>query len=278
MRIFFKIILRSIGQIMLQANAITGMLFLAGIFWGSVNMGIATLLSVCIATFTAKLFKWNEDEIQQGLYGFSPALVGVALVLFFKVTWILWLTIIIGAFLSAFIQHIFLIKKIPVYTLPFILVTWWILYLSKYTLLLEPVSSDTLVSSTHFGYATIRGYGQVIFQASIISGVLFFIGVCIHSPLSALYGLAGALLTVFFASYIGSPKDDIDMGLYSYNAVLCAIALTGNKISDGLIILITVLLSVLLVHWMTIYQIPVLTFPFVVATWLGLILKKIFNK
>ena len=117
------------GQIMLQENAVTGLLFLIGLFYGSISMGIAAILSVCCGTITARILGYDKTEIEKGLYGFSAALVGVALILYFEPAFIVWLSIIIGSILATIIQHLFIIKKIPVFTLPFVLVTWAIIFL-----------------------------------------------------------------------------------------------------------------------------------------------------
>ncbi|HPB58408.1 MAG TPA: urea transporter, partial [Bacteroidales bacterium] len=79
-----NVILKGLGQIMLQENSITGLLFLIGIFYGSPLMGLAALLAVICGTSTAYLLKYDKKEIHQGLYGFSAALVGVATLLFLK--------------------------------------------------------------------------------------------------------------------------------------------------------------------------------------------------
>lgn len=76
-------LLKGIGQIMLQENSLTGLLFLIGIFYGSIIMGLALLAAIC-GTVTAYLLKYDKTEITQGLYGFSAALVGVAAMLFLK--------------------------------------------------------------------------------------------------------------------------------------------------------------------------------------------------
>lgn len=276
MLISIKTILRGIGQIMLQENAMTGLLFLIGIFWGSTNMGIATLLSVITATLTAKLFKWNEDEIQQGLYGFSAALVGVAMVLFFEVTWLTWLGIIIGSIIAAWIQYIFIRKKIPVYTLPFILVTWVLIFIFRKIIPIDAASSAISPIVENFAFI-FRGYGQVIFQDNYMIGILFFIGVLIHSPLAALFGLMGAVFASLFAYFLNLPMSEIEMGLHSYNAVLCAIALTGQSKKDILYITIAVIASVWIGQLMNFFHFIPLTFPFVAATWASLIIKKMFS-
>lgn len=53
-------------------------------------MALAALLATASATLLAKLLKLDEQNLNDGLYGFSAALVGVALLLFFKVHWLVW--------------------------------------------------------------------------------------------------------------------------------------------------------------------------------------------
>src|SRR6478736_2521344 len=121
--------LKGVGQIMLQNNQWTGLLFLAGIFYDSIIMGVAAVLAVVTGTLTAKILKYDSDEINMGLYGFSATLVGVALTFYFKATPAIWITIVIGSALATIIQHFFIAKKIPVFTFPFIVITWICLYL-----------------------------------------------------------------------------------------------------------------------------------------------------
>ena len=119
--------LRGLGQIMLQENAATGLLFLIGIAWASPVMALAAWLAVCCGTATAILLKYDRAEIEQGLYGFSAALVGVALVLFRGIGPLVWLAIVAGSVGAAIVQRFFIARKIPVFTLPFVLVTWVLL-------------------------------------------------------------------------------------------------------------------------------------------------------
>jgi len=78
---FIDQVLKGLGQIMLQENSSTGLLFLIGIFLGSIEGGIGAIVSTTVGTITAILLKYDKEEINAGLYGFSAALVGVALTL-----------------------------------------------------------------------------------------------------------------------------------------------------------------------------------------------------
>jgi urea transporter len=272
-------LLKGLGQIMLQENAITGLFFLIGIFYSSIFMGIGAILSVLCGTMTAKLLKYNEAEIQQGLYGFSAALVGVALPFYFEPALVVWIAVILGSALATIIQHFFIVKKTPVYTLPFILVTWLFLYLFHQ---LYPVQvSALLVAETIEGYnfaAAFKGFGQVIFQGSLFAGIAFLIGVFINSPISGLYALAASAIGALIASLCAVPTETIEMGLFGYNAVLCAIVFAGDKKIDGLWVLIATALAVGIALLMSANSLTQLTFPFVGATWITLVIKRIIAK
>src|SRR5690554_2846821 len=149
--LFASIILKGLGQIMLQENPITGFLFLIGIFYGSFLMGVAALLATVCGTATALLLKYDKSEIDKGLYGFSAPLVGVALLLFLKPEFLCWLLIIIGSSFATIIQHFFIKRKIPVFTLPFVLVTWVIILFSRIyfsDIMLTP--SSVIASTTDY--------------------------------------------------------------------------------------------------------------------------------
>ncbi|SDQ69815.1 urea transporter [Chryseobacterium soldanellicola] len=280
---FVDIILKGIGQIMLQENRWTGLLFLIGIFLGSWQGGVAVLLSTAAGTFTAMKLNYDKSEINAGLYGFSAALVGVALSFVFQATLLIWILIIIGGALATIIQHFFIQRKIPVFTLPFIVITWLCVFLLHYfthippsemiSAKIEPVENDDFLTS-------INGFGEVIFQGGIFSGIIFFIAVFISSPAAALYGLTGSVLGAYISHVNGEPIEEIHMGLFGFNAVLSAIVFSGFKKINGLWVLVAVLLTVAIDDFLIDNNIlsevgGVLTFPFVAGTWATLLIQKV---
>lgn len=276
---FLRIILRGLGQIMLQENAATGLLFLVGIFYGSPFMGIAALLAVSSGTTTAFLLRYDKTEIEKGLYGFSAALIGPALILYFDPVWQIWLAIIIGSILATVLQHAFIIRKIPVFTLPFVLVTWGTILLFQQVYPLAPSKLlEAVIPVGQNWLFAFNGFGQVIFQGSIFAGLLFFTGVLIQSPISALFGLAGALLAGTLSYCFAVPIGEIGMGLFSYNAVLCAIVFAGNQVKNGIWALISVVLALAIGLTMYHYNLTQLTFPFVAATCTTLVFKNVFSR
>ncbi|MDX9712466.1 MAG: urea transporter [Ignavibacteriaceae bacterium] len=278
--------LKGIGQIMLQENRWTGLLFIIGLFIGSWQYAAAAILAAAAGTAAAKLLKYNQQEIDAGLYGFSPALVGVVLVFLFDDILIIWFLVIAGGILAAMIQHFFISKKIPAYTFPFILVAWAFIFLIRqYTeippsellqIKFEPKQLDVFLAPTN-------GFGEVIFQASVLSGVIFFIAVFINSPVAALYGLAASLIGAVLSVVNGQPLEQINLGLFGFNAVLTAIVFAGTKKIDGLWVLSGAIITIVIHNLLIDHHIldvvgGVLTFPFVAGTWITLLIQKILVK
>lgn len=267
---FFK----GIGQIMLQSSLWAGLFFLAGIFCGSFAMGLAATLAVLTGTYTAVILKYDKQEIDEGLYGFSATLVGVALLCMFQSSVLIWLLVVLGSILAVLLQHFFIVKRIPAFTFPFIIVTWLLLFVfSRYPdLVLTQPEVGTIGASN---YLTIlpRGFGQVIFQSNIWAGILFIVAVFISKPIAAIYGIGGAAISGLLAYQLGESLTDICCGLLSYNAVLCAITFAGKRYRDGVLVLMAVTLSTIIMIQMRKMQLPALTFPFVFASWFTLLVK-----
>ncbi len=272
---FLRTTFKGFGQIMLQENATTGAFFLSGILVNSVTMGLAALLAAMTGTATATLLKYDREETAGGLYGFSAALTGVAMLLFFRPVLIVWLMVVAGAAAAAIIQHLFIKRGITVFTLPFVLVTWIALFaVTRWAPALLAGPAAAVVSKEVFFTFTLKGYGQVIFQNNLKSGMLFFLGVFISSPVAALYGLAGATLASIAGQHYGIPLEDVANGLLGFNAVLCAITFAGNRPRDGIWVTVSVLLSLIVSLLMLRNNLPQLTFPFVAASMVTMAVKK----
>ena len=278
---FIDQVLKGLGQIMLQENSSTGLLFLIGIFLGSIEGGIGAIVSTAVGTITAILLKYNKEEINAGLYGFSAALVGVALAIMFDSTFLIWILLVVASALAAIIQHFFIKRNIPVFTLPFILLTWCLIFGIHHFTTIGPATAgntQTLLETNDL-FTSTNGFGEVIFQGGPMSGIIFFIAVFIGSPAAALYGLAASIFSAEISNLFGEPVEQIHMGLFGFNAVLTAIVFAGTKRIDGFWVLlgvfITVLIDVLFVKINIFASFGgVLTFPFVVGTWCTLFIKK----
>jgi urea transporter len=261
---------------MLQNNALSGLLFLVGIFCNSWIMGIGALIGVIISTTTAVLFHYAKEDIESGLYGFNGALIGIAACFFFEFSITVFLLIIIGAALSSILVRL-INKMMPSYTSPFVLVTWVLIFsiksLTHFTMLVSPLPENTVLDLFS---AVSMGFGQVMFQANIITGLIFFLALLINSRIAAVYAVYGSLLGVLFAMILSLPLTMINIGLFGYNAILCAIALGDKKWISFLLVTTAIILSVLLNAGLAKINIISLTSPFIIATWVALLIKNQF--
>lgn len=272
---FFAAVAKGLGQVMLQENVLTGILFLLGICCGSLLMGLAALSAVAISTSWAWLLRYGPADALRGLYGFNAALVGIALLALFRSTPLIWGILPLGAIAATVLQHLFLTKKIPAFTFPFILVTWAILLLARCFPEAMPLKeAESMPVHSHWSYFFSKGFGQVMFQDNALSGWLFFLGVLVNRPFSAMYAAIGAVTSWVAAYMLAQPEDAIYMGLLSYNAVLCALVFVGKKPLAMAWTVISVILSVGIMVQMRTLGLPALTFPFVLATWIVLLMEK----
>lgn len=270
---FIQAIFRGVGQVMFQNNQYSGLLFLLGIFYNSWILGLAALFGTIISTATAYLLKYDEEAIENGLYGFNGTLTGIALWFFFDVNLTTVIALIIGSVLSTIVMHS--IKKIGTpFTAPFVVVTWFMIYtlLFLFKLPLASISStpdntiDLLAALSH-------SFGQVMFQENIITGLLFLAGVFINNRLMAAYAVYAAILGSLTGWLVSETDLTINAGLMGYNAILCAIALSGKKWVDLLWITLAICSSTLLNIALAKTGIITLTAAFVITTWMVLFLK-----
>ncbi len=270
-------VLKGIGQIMLQDSAWTGLLFLIAISYDSMMMGFAALLSAIVGTATAKVLKFDINNIKAGLYGFNATLIGVGLIFLFESSLLIWTCVVIGSIVSTLLMEFSIRKKIPFFTFPFIVVTVIaILVIDHFSLAghnkIEVV--EEMLELQNFNVAA-HAYSEVIFKGTIAAGLLFFVGVFVNNPTAALYGFVAALIAGAIAHFAHNSVKLIDDGMFSFNAVLCGIACSGLKPRDG----VYVLLSVVIATYFDIFMMNngwiTLTFPFVLSMWFIVPLKKL---
>ncbi len=280
-------ILRGVGQVFFQENALTGGLFLLGIAVSSPIMALGGLVGAAIGTAVAILLKFDEKEIAAGLYGFNAALVGIATPFFFRPGAMSVVLLVAGsavAALSTRMARRFL--PFPTYTAPFIVVTW-ALYFLGLAIGVAPVNPGGPPVGVGPLVATAHGVSQVMFQASIWTALFFLAGIAINDWKHALLVLIGSTVGMLLGTYVAavaargldperlvdrSLLENVALGLYGYNATLAAVAVFLSK--PSLIpTLLGIFLSVLVTELFPSLGLPALTAPFVLATWIVLALS-----
>ena len=228
-------------------------------------------------TFTALLFKYKRDDINQGLYGYNGALVGLATVYFFGFNMPSVIALFFGAVLSSIIMNCMTAWKLPPFTAPFIISTWIVMAIIL-TLHIIPLQAAQLPNAGNLEIIPHeQGIGQVMFQENIFTGIILFIGIIVCSRISALYALLGTAFGIIVAFVCSFPLSMITAGLFGFNGVLCGIAFSNKRWSALILATASIVISIFLIYGMMNLGIITLTSPFVLSAWLVLLLEKRFK-
>ena len=275
---FVKIHLRGAGQVMFQENALTGLLFLLGILANSWVMFVGAVIGTMASTLAAIFLGYDKKDIGGGLYGFNGCLVGIALFFFLVPDSEVLLFVIAGAALSSIIMNFMHKRKLSPFTFPFVLSAWIALYSISATGVLAFQPQPSAVA-TYFDAAPslLTSLGQVMFQGSALTGMIFLVALLASSRSSAAYALLGAAAGIAVSLVLGFPLALVNAGIFGYNGVLAAIAFSGRKKFALHFAMLSAALSSLVLFLFQSSGIIALTAPFVFAAWIMLALGKEFR-
>lgn len=268
-----KVLLLGVSQVFLLQSALSGALILAGLFCNSWQLALLALLGCLVSRSVASLWRDTKSEIADGLYGFNGTLVGIAIGVYWEISWLSILLLVVGAALSTWLARAFRRHaQLPGLTAPFIIAVWVLLLLS----MLAPQGVGLLDSVAQLeegqsqwrmlGVALGDSVGQVMFQANVLTGVLFFLAIAWESRRKALYTLLGVLIPMLAIPFV--PETVWREGLLGYNAVLCAIYWASTSERRLLYAVVSVVLSVLLELLALYVGLIPLTAPFVLSVWI----------
>jgi urea transporter len=284
-----RTVFRGVGQVFFQENALTGACFVVGIALSSPRMAAGALAGATIGAITAHLLKYDEAETLAGIYGFNATLVGIATLFFFQPGALSLALLAVGCVVATFLT--WLMRRhlpFPTYTTPFIVTTWGLFLLGTAlgAARVQPPADggSTPADSIDFLQAAFSGVGQVMFQGSILTGILFLVGIALSDWKHAAWVLAGSVIGMGVGAYhvtaaaraidpeallMRSRFENIELGLYGYNAPLAAVALFLWRRSL-IPALLGALLTIPLTELVPMVGLPALTAPFVLATWIVL--------
>lgn len=148
-------------------------------------------------------------------------------------------------------------------------------------------SSLAEIFSLKFVTAFFKGSGQVMFQGSVWTGLLFLVGIFWGAYQEGqhlvAWGAVAGLLTATLTGYIlPLPKEDGEQGLWGFNGILVGCAFftfMGNTPYTWVALILCAMMTV----WvrtgfnnaMGAWKINSLTFPFVFSTWIFLLATKL---
>lgn len=301
--VFIDSVLRGIGQVMLQNNSYTGLLFLLGIFYNSILLGFAALLGSTVSTLSASLFGVNYRDIRAGLFGFNGVLVSIALLYFLEPTWITWCYVILATASSTVVMaatlNIVKIWNLPTLTAPFVLTTLlFILACARFGHLhstgMLPTAGLPSAATNIEGIVTLstivegvfNGISQVFFQCNIVTGIFFIVGLLISSRIVCMAAIFGSLLGALIAWGMGAAEPAIRAGAFGFNNVLTAIVFAGgvfllNKstaVYGILAVIVTSFVFAALSATLEPIGMPALTSAFILVVWLFILAGPFFSK
>ncbi len=135
----------------------------------------------------------------------------------------------------------------------------------------------TTTSALNFIKYTMSGIAEVIVQSHPVAGTYILLAIFIHSWQMAIGALCATIIATAFSLVIKIDRKDIALGLYGYNATLIGIAFVyffQITFFSFIIFFVSCLLSVYISLWIPKYlKIPTFTAPFVLITWLIILLQ-----
>ena len=289
---FVDAVLRGIGQVMLQNNSYTGLLFLAGIFYNSVLLGLAVLVGTVSSTATALLLGLNRTQRRAGWFGFNGALTGMALLYFFQSDVRVWVYVLCAAavttVLMAALLRMLATWQLPALTAPFVFTTLcFVLASARFGplhatqqlptsgRLPQGASIEGVVSMGTFAEGVFNGVAQVFFQGNVVTGILFTLGLLVSSRVAAVSALLGSLAGGLVGWGMGAAEPAMRVGVYGFNSaltaiVLCDLVLVPNAAAAAYALLAALATAVVYAAVAAAFEplgMPALTLPFVLVAW-----------
>lgn len=292
---FVDSVLRGIGQVMLQNNSYTGLLFLLGVFYSSTLSGLAVLLGTVASTATAMLLGVDRTDVRAGLFGFNGALVAIALLYFLEPSALVFGYVVLAAACTTVMMSAlmtFLDKwGIPALTAPFVFTTvLFILACARFGRLQstgilptaglpKAATVEGIVTASTLTEGLFSGIAQVFFQGSVVTGIIFAVGLLISSRAVFAAALLGSLIGALVAWAMGAAEPAISSGAFGFNCVLTAIVFSrgffvvnANSVVYGLLaVVVTAVVFAALSAALEPLGMPALTSPFVLTVWLFLL-------
>lgn len=277
-----RTLLRSLGQIVLQPNAFTGACLLAAWLLADPRLACAALMGAISANVSAILaddrhdrrdrrYPTHDDEIRAGLHGFNGALAGLAAFSFIADPATAAAVTILAATATAWLlnpmSRWLRVHGLGYLSSPCLIVTW--LWLPMLSGKLAPASAGGAHAAIpshalQWSGALLAGFAQTGFASGALPGLLVLTGIAAASRRHAIAALVGATLASTLHLLLHASPHSFDAGLLGFNGALTALVL----IDGGVVPMLGgIIVSVMLQAVATRFGWPVMTAPFVIATW-----------
>lgn len=299
-------VLNGAGQVMFQQSPWTGLLFLAGIFWGAYEchtpaVAWGAVVGLIASYIAGALLEPDAKGGDAGLWGFNGILVGCAFPTFLEDTWLMWAALIFCSMLSTWVRtglnNLMAPFKINSLTFPFVMLTWIFLLSSHMLGGMSPSGLSTPELTEHFSAELSTGFGdlviywlkgiaQVFLINSWVTGIFFLVALAVCSRWAAFWGAMGSAISLALAILFKADGADIANGLFGFSPVLTGIAIGCTFFSPNVKSAAWAVVAIVATFFvqagmdvvMMPFGLPTLTGPFCVTTWLFLLPLYQFSK
>jgi len=288
--------LRSLAQVIFINNPLSGIVLLLAFLLESPRLALLAVVGTTGANLASRAFSLSRGLRHEGIHGFNGTLVGCAAAVLGRfgspASTGLWFVLVLfgsGAttlFMEGWRRCFHRRGSLPPLTLPFCLVTLALLALTGALPLMAPdPAAQPGVESVAGPLQALalglpRSFGQIFFCSHFSSGLLVLLATALASPLAAALGLLGALAAMGVALLQGATNAAVAQGLWGYNGVLVAIAIGGifhALTRQSLLLAVggaTLSTSVSMGLMAMLPGLPLLTFDFVVTTWVLMLVSR----
>ncbi|MDR5856450.1 urea transporter [Caballeronia sp. LZ062] len=259
---------RSIGQVVLQRNALTGAFVFAGVLCASPRLAWALLVGALAGRIvTAITDAADSPAMRDDLYGFNGALAGLAAFTFIRdmsqAAAVAIVAAVFATLLAGSLTRRLSRLGLPIFSSPAIIVTWcWMPLLADRGEVgaLGPVSTNI----TALTKAAFAGLAPIVFASGALAGLMIAIGLFAAQPARAGWALAGSVLGAALHGLGGADDAVLLSGACGFNAALAALATAplGARYA-----FIAIAVAVLIERIADSIGIAALTAPFVLASW-----------
>lgn len=281
--------IRGLSQIFFISSPWTGLLILPAVGYASPQAAFLFLLGSVVQTVTAH-FMGLRDDAAEGIQGYNGALVGAAAMAHVGFSGEAVLLTVLGALacvpLHQLLSTLFRSRPLAHFDLPALTAPFCLIATGIFTLLPTTGGIPLVISSdplTAVGLGITNSFAEVDLEDGWIAGVIIFVGLLVGSRVIASLGLAGAVIGILAGLTVLGPEQ-VSTGMLSYSSLLAAAGTGAVFLADRPLAwrlaaacgagLLTVPF-VLVLGWA---DSPVLTWPFVFATWIVVVVDRLVEK
>ncbi|MCW3672468.1 urea transporter [Burkholderia cenocepacia] len=272
-----RILLRGIGQIVLQAHALTGALLLAALALTDLRLACAALVGSAAASMTAVLTGADRRDVEQGLHGFNGALAALIAVLFAPHPLAAVALVPLVAIGAALVQRAMRVplarwRQCP-YSGPCLAVTaLWLPFVAVQHA--DPAAAGPVLTLASAADALLSGLAQTTFAQGAWAGALIVAGLAVASRRAAAFALGGAVVSTVLLAALGASGALFADGLLGFNGALAALALMPRGPRAAL----AAAALAALIQWLAMRAgIPAFTAPFALASWVTVAVARRFT-